>query len=72
MDLCSSDSGQIWPEGRARGVSLNFTVPCWKPSDIISLRRAVGWKVENFVREAADVIEVDSFSFICILRQSAE
>lgn len=43
-----------------------------KPSDIISLRRAVGWKVENFVREAADVIEVDSFSFICILRQSAE
>lgn len=43
-----------------------------KPSDIISLRRAVGWKVENFVREAADFIEVDSFSFICILHQSAE
>lgn len=43
-----------------------------RPSDIISLRRAVGWTVENFVREAADFIEVDSFSFICILHQSAE
>lgn len=43
-----------------------------KPSDIISLRRAVGWKGENFLREAADFVEVDSLSFICILHQSAE
>lgn len=71
--LCSSDPGQIWPEGEARGVSLHFTLYLvGKPSDIISLRRAVGWKVENFVREAADFIEVDSFSFICILHQTAE
>lgn len=43
-----------------------------KPSDVISLRRAVGWKGENFLREAADFVEVDSLSFICILHQSAE
>lgn len=43
-----------------------------KPSDIISLGRAVGWKVENFVGEAGDFVEVHFLSFICILHQSAE